>query len=227
MKLLIFDTETTGLPTSRQPASVGPNIWPHIVSISWVILDGDTNIIEKERSYIINPLGWDIPQESIKIHGITKEKAEAEGHSLSKVLGEFLAEQYDVLVAHNMEFDYNVLYNAIRWDLELPFNTLHKPRICTMELSRNICNLKGMFSKPKAPKLKELYEYTFKRLPVETNLHNSLYDAIILAEVIKHCGELRLKMNLSTIQISRVSNNEGKKNDNRFLSIDLRESDRE
>jgi len=43
MRLLIFDTETTGLPKSRQPSSKGPNNWPHIVSISWVILDADTN----------------------------------------------------------------------------------------------------------------------------------------------------------------------------------------
>lgn len=48
MKLLIFDTETTGLPKSRKASTEGPNNWPHIVSISWVILDSDTNKIEKQ-----------------------------------------------------------------------------------------------------------------------------------------------------------------------------------
>lgn len=222
MRLLIFDTETTGLPKSRQSASIEPNIWPHIVSISWVILDSD--LIEKKRSYIIKPLGWEIPDEVVKIHGITTEKANAEGKELSSVIGEFLAESYDVLVAHNLEFDLNVLYNAIKWDLELPFTTIKKKTLCTMELSRDICNLKTTFNRPKAPKLKELYQYAFHRLPEESQLHNSLYDVLILTEIIQHCGELRLKMNLSTIQVKPVLKDVSKKDASRVLSIDLRET---
>lgn len=222
MRLLIFDTETTGLPKSRQPASTGPNIWPHIVSISWVILDND--VIEKQRSYIIKPINWTIPDEVVKIHGITTEKAIAEGKELSLVIGEFLAENYDTLVAHNLEFDLNVLYNAIIWDLELPFSAIKKKSICTMELSKDICKLRGNFASYKPPKLKELYEYTFHRLPAEDRLHNSLYDVLILTEIIQHCGELRLKMNLSTIQVKPVVKDDSKKNDSRFLSIDLRDT---
>jgi DNA polymerase III epsilon subunit-like protein len=196
MKLLIFDTETTGLPKSRQPSSKGPNNWPHIVSISWVILDGDTNTIEKQQSYIVKPLGWTIPEDSIKIHGITQEKAETQGVYLAKIIGEFLAEPYDTLVAHNLEFDFNVLHNAIQWDLELPFSSLYKKMFCTMELSRNICNLKNTFGKPKAPKLSELYEHVFKKSPNKESLHNSIYDVLILTEIIQHSDELRSKMNL-------------------------------
>lgn len=223
MRMLIFDTETTGLPKSRQPASSGPNIWPHIVSISWVILNDDTNVIEKQRTYIIKPINWEIPEVVVKIHGITQQKAETEGYDLSTVLGEFLAETYDMLVAHNLEFDYNVLYNAIRWDLELPFSSLSKKMCCTMELSRSICNMKTSFGKPKAPKLKELYEHVFKRSPVETSLHNSLYDVLILTEVVQHCKELRLKMNLGTIPVENVTRNEANKNESRILSFDPRE----
>ena len=68
MKLLIFDTETTGLPKNRQPAERGPDNWPHIVSISWIVLDTDTNKEVKRRSYIIQPNGWHIPEESVRIH---------------------------------------------------------------------------------------------------------------------------------------------------------------
>jgi DNA polymerase III epsilon subunit-like protein len=196
MKLLIFDTETTGLPKSRQPSTTGPNIWPHIVSISWVILESDTNKIEKERSYIIKPLNWEIPEESVRIHGINQEKAIKHGEDLAKVLGEFLGECFDALVAHNLEFDFNVLHNAIQWDLEIPFKSIHRPMYCTMELSRTICNLRSMFGKPKAPKLSELYEHVFKRSPDKDSLHTSIYDVLILTEIIQNCNELRLKMNL-------------------------------
>lgn len=222
MRLLIFDTETTGLPKSRQPASLEPNIWPHIVSISWVILNND--VIEKQRSYIIKPINWEIPDEVVKIHGINTEKALTEGKELSLVIGEFLAESYDVLVAHNLEFDLNVLYNAIKWDLDLPFSAIKKRMFCTMELSRDICNMKTTFGRNKAPKLKELYQYTFNRLPAEERLHNSLYDVLILTEIIQHCGELRLKMNLSTIQVTQVLNYDSKKDSSRILSIDLRDT---
>jgi DNA polymerase III epsilon subunit-like protein len=140
-------------------------------------------------------------------------------------IGEFLAENYDVLVAHNLEFDLNVLYNAIQWDLELPFSAIKKKFMCTMELSRDICKLKTNFVSYKSPKLKELYEYTFHKTPIEDRLHNSLYDVLILTEVIQHCGELRLKMNLSTIHVRPVVKDDSKKDASRFLSIDLRETD--
>jgi len=218
MKLLIFDTETTGLPRLKIPAIKEPNNWPHIVSISWVILNTDTNKIDKQRSYIIKPLNWLIPEDSIKIHGITQERANTEGHDLAKVIGEFLAESYDVLVAHNLDFDLNVLYNAIQWDLELPFKPLKKQMMCTMELSRDICKLKGNFSSYKSPKLSELYEYTFKKSPEKDSLHNSLYDTLVLTEVIQNCDQLRLKMNLPLIN-SLAIKNDNKENNPRILSF--------
>jgi DNA polymerase III epsilon subunit-like protein len=222
MKLLIFDTETTGLPRIRVPAMMEPNNWPHIVSISWVILNSDTNVIEKQKSYIIKPLNWTIPEDSVKIHGITTERANAEGKQLSSVIGEFLAEPHDLLVAHNLEFDLNVIYNAIRWDLELPFKHMNKPSCCTMELSRDICNLNPIFGKPKSPKLSELYEFVFKKQPNKNSLHNSLYDTLILAEVIQHCQELRSKMNLKHSQLYQQKNVNSKA-DPRILSLNLNE----
>lgn len=221
MKILIFDTETTGLPKTRKLSKEGPNNWPHIVSISWIVLDSNTNHIEKEMSYIVQPRNWLISEESIKIHGITSEIAEKDGVPLAKALGEFLAEKYDMIVAHNMEFDYNVLDNAIRWDLGLVFSEIKKPKICTMELGRNICNLKNLFGRSKVPKLKELYEYTFGSPPDETQLHNSLYDTKILAKIIQSCVPLRVKMNLAQSNISNTIHNARQKDGSKVLSIRL------
>jgi len=221
MKLLIFDTETTGLPKSRKSSKEESNNWPHIVSISWVILNSQTNKIEKERSYIVKPGGWTIPEESVRIHGITTEKANQLGEPLAKVLGEFLAEDYDTLVAHNMEFDYNVLDNAIRWDLEMAFTEIKKPKLCSMELSRDLCNLKNLFGKPKSPKLKELYQRAFGTLPEEDQLHNSLYDVKVLTKVIQEFEPLRIKMNLAVPVQQIVKQNVTSKNDSRILSIRL------
>lgn len=193
MKLLIFDTETTGLPKSRTAAIEKPDNWPHIVSISWIILNN--NKIVKQREYIVKPNNWTIPDDSIKIHGITNEIANTNGYPLSTVMLEFLEEECDIIVAHNIHFDYNVIINAIKWDLGIDFNGLTIPLMCTMQLSKAHCKIPGKFGY-KLPKLKELYEFIFKRKPNETKLHGSLYDTIILAECIQHCDWLQVALGL-------------------------------
>jgi DNA polymerase III epsilon subunit-like protein len=219
MKVLLFDTETTGLPKSNNPSSNGPNNWPHIVSISWVILDVDTNTVLKKKYYVIYPKNWEIPEESVKIHGITTTKAKEDGQDLQVVISEFLGESYDALIAHNMDFDYNVLHNAIEWDLDIQFAGISKPKYCSMKLSRDICKIvKGMSYKN--PKLSELYEFVFKKKPEVASLHNSLYDTMILTDIVQSCDELRRKMNLPTKkQVTVTKQDVRPKNDSGILSI--------
>lgn len=192
MKILLFDVETTGLPKTKKPAIEGPNNWPHIVSISWLILDN--NIIVKKRDYIIKPEGWIIPQDSTRIHGITTEDALEKGFPLLKVMSEFMAEIFDGLVAHNIEFDYNVVMNAIRWDLGIEFKGFSKPLICTMKLSTEKCKLNSYWGGFKYPSLSELYFEVFKRKPDEKKLHGSLYDVMCLSQCIQHCEWLQKKV---------------------------------
>lgn len=197
MKLLIFDTETTGLPKTRTPAANGPNNWPHIVSISWIVLDTVTNTELKIQNHIVRPTDWDIPEDSVKIHGITKEIAMEVGVDLHTVMLEFINEECDGWVAHNLEFDMGVIVNAVLWDLKLQFPGTHHRKFCTMLLGKGICKLPGKFKNSfKAPKLKELYYHAFRRQPEELSLHNSMYDTRILTEIIKHYLPLRQAMGL-------------------------------
>jgi len=203
MKLLIFDTETTGLPKLRESANVSPNNWPHLVSISWVILDSVTNQIEKKENFIVYPEKWVIPEEASNIHGITQEKALKEGEPLESIMMCFLYDQYDILVAHNLEFDLNVLIQTLKWDLNISSfdGTSFPKKCCTMNLSRNICKLpfKNGGKGYKSPKLKELYEFVFKKQPNENLLHSSSYDTEILTEIVQNCNELRVEMGLPVI----------------------------
>jgi DNA polymerase III epsilon subunit-like protein len=204
MRLLIFDTETTGLPKTRESAIKGPNNWPHIVSISWVILDTETNIIMKRRSYIIKPK-WHIPSESIAIHKITNENAMLNGVDLFNVINEFITEPCEAIVAHNIEFDLNVIFNAMLWDLNMGYKILPRA-ICSMMLGKPLCMLPGKFGNYKSPKLKELYYHAFKRMPDETKLHGSMYDVLVLTEVIQHYFPLRQAMGLVASSVTNVSN---------------------
>jgi len=189
MKLLIFDTETTGLPKSREPAYMRDNNWPHMVSIAWTVVDSDMKELRSEY-HIVKPR-WTIPEDSVAIHGITQEKAEAEGKPLSTIIDLFLETEHDKMVAHNMNFDYNVLVHAILWDLCMPTLPQLKPRYCTMEFMRNIMRLPAANNRGyKNPKLSELYEYIMKKKP-EGTLHNAQTDTRLLAEIIKNCSLLQ------------------------------------
>lgn len=199
MKLLIFDTETTGLPKSRQPAYLGANNWPHVVSISWIIMDTNTNQILSRDSYIVKPLAWTIPDESIAIHGITNIHAMTHGYSIVEVMGKFVALEYDAVLAHNLEFDENVVTQAILFDCGVGFYGFQCPKYCSMKITRNMCKLPSRFAGSyKSPKLKELYYYAFKKNPNEQLLHGSAYDTQILYEIVSSFKPLRDVMGLPT-----------------------------
>jgi len=215
MRIIAFDTETTGLPKYRLPAKSMENNWPHIVSISWIILEND--VIVDKQSYIVKPTNWVIPQYSTAIHGITQEQAMREGFSLDYVIDKFMYEPYDVMIAHNLNFDENVLVNAIYWDLNRKqFLEFPHPKRCTMRLSQDICKLPSVFSGYKPPKLSELYKYVFGISPNMENLHGSLYDTEILVKIIQNSQELRYKLGLT--QHSILHNNDHQTNSN-ILSL--------
>jgi DNA polymerase III epsilon subunit-like protein len=192
MKVLYFDTETTGLPKTKEPANKRPDNWPHIVSIAWIV---DDNGVKHEKYFVVKPR-WVITEDSIKVHNITQDIAEKTGNDLEFVINEFLNEKPDVIVAHNMNYDLNVLMNAIIWDCKMSYPIFPK-LICSMTLGTNICKLPVVYSKTKykSPKLKELYEYIFKK-PAPENLHNSLVDVKILVECCEENRVLRYMIGL-------------------------------
>lgn len=207
MKILLFDTETTGLPKTKESAFKRPNNWPHIVSISWIVLE-NMKIIDTQ-SYIIKPK-WIIPEDAIKIHGITNEIALEKGYELEEVMTKFFDCKHDWIVAHNLDYDLNVLRNAMIWDLKKPFPLIGK-QFCTMESSKNI--LKIPFNNGrngyKCPKLSELYEYVMKKKPDESKLHGSLYDTTLLYEIIQNFE--KFKITISLLDNPIIINNESSK----------------
>jgi len=206
--MLLFDTETTGLPRCRDQAYKAPGNWPHIVSIAWIIIDSKLNILKKEY-FIIKPQ-WNIPLESVKIHNITYEKAMKEGSDLKEVLDKFWEDLGDKpLIAHNIEFDSNVLVNAEMWDLKRKFPQLRK-LYCTMELTRNLLKLPGNYGY-KNPKLSELYEFILKKKPLKEQLHNSLKDTEFLYEIIKNSAQIQLMLGLLNVTNNNTNEIQNKK----------------
>jgi len=74
MKVLVFDTETSGLPKAKLISEYTLNLWPHILQFSYVIYDTDLNdIIEINDNIVKVSKDVFIAEDSIKIHGITNE----------------------------------------------------------------------------------------------------------------------------------------------------------
>lgn len=157
---LFFDTETTGLPKDwKKPITDGDN-WPRLVQLAWLAFDHEGNKLAGS-SVIIKPECFVIPTEATKIHGITTERAMAEGVPLASFLGWFgnqLRDAYNV-IGHNIQFDDNIIgAEFCRLKME-PHDTGH--RICTMQGSADHCKIKNHAGGNKWPKLIELHTHLF------------------------------------------------------------------
>lgn len=201
MKVLIFDTETTGLlPRNIIINFESIKTCPHIVQISWVLYDTNKNALLNIGDYIVKmPDDVNIPDEAAKIHKITNEISQERGILFEEVFNEFATDfrSCDLIVGHNLEFDKKMLHVEIlrlannhasvsnKYDIIGAAKILTKmtqmSHYCTMRNSIELCAIKRKFADGteynKFPTLLELHEKLFLCAP--KNLHNSLNDVLI------------------------------------------------
>jgi DNA polymerase III epsilon subunit-like protein len=206
MKVLIFDTETTGLPKSKIISQDTLDKWPHIVQFSFIIFDTTTESFEVTKDFVIKmEEGTIISEESIALHEITNEISREKGVDIQAALHLFFyyLRSVDLLVGHNVSFDINMIYvellriiylkqypeehiSAYKSDLHLLTN--FKNIYCTMQESIDLCaiKVKDKFGREynKFPKLVELHLYLFQTKP--NGLHNSLIDILITLRCFMH-----------------------------------------
>ncbi len=201
MIILVFDTETTGLPETKIINPDTLNLWPNIVQLSYIVYDVSKNVILNVVDSIVK-LADDniISEESTKIHGITNEMSREEGLEIEILITEMFAylKRVDLIVGHNISFDINILMvellrliylkkdkmiqsDLIRYKHYLHFITNAKNVCCTMKLAKDLCQIKAISKLGneylKFPKLIELHEKLFVEKP--KNLHNSLNDIMV------------------------------------------------
>lgn len=172
---LFFDTETTGLPKNWNAPVTDLSNWPRLVQLAFVYYKDGFEVERKD--YIIKPEGFVIPDDVLKVHGITNGIANRDGVLLQTVLSEFanLIMQTDFLVAHNMSFD-QMIVGAEFLRKGLPNYFDKKTTICTKEISTNFCAIPSSsgFKEFKWPKLSELHIKLFGK--DFTNAHNAMVD---------------------------------------------------
>jgi DNA polymerase-3 subunit epsilon len=185
--LLIFDTETSGLlpkyfNSNEENILNSLKFLPYIVQFSCILFDTKTmKILEKLDSIVNIPEDVDLSEDSIKVHGITKEMTKT-GVKIEELLEQFdnLYKKCDMLVAHNLQFDSSILKIEYLRNNKTNLDLTKKKNYCTMQNSVELCNIKSINSLgiyTKFPKLDELHFKLFQEKP--TNLHNSYYDIIV------------------------------------------------
>lgn len=165
---LFFDTETTGFPARWNAPCTDTANWPRLVQIAWVRCDGDGRLLD-QQAHIVRPLGFSIPRDAERVHGISTAQALLEGSALGDVLDAFEAalEPTTVVVAHNIAFDECVVTAEFVREKK-PTSLAGKRKVCTMKGSTDYCRLPGR-NGYKYPSLGELYYCLFERALQETH----------------------------------------------------------
>ena len=187
MRTVIFDTETTGLPKFRRISAMDKkDNWPDLVSICWLVFEDGKQMTNSY--HVIQPMGWTISEEAAAIHGITTEMAKG-GDNMREILSAFREDirTADRIVAHNLDFDKNVILHAFLWRLQEPVVFWpDRADFCTAEMTKNILKLPSKYPRPndlyKIPTLNELYEATFQE-PAPPNDHSAERDVDVLQRI--------------------------------------------
>jgi len=191
MKILVFDTETSGLPPKSGINVLESSKWPYILQLAWILYDTENNlIVDKFNSLIKIDLNIVIDPNSIKVHKITQEKLQKEGIDINIVLDKFniILNLTDVIVGHNLMFDKNMIQvESIRNNNPINFiqNSISISQYCTMLNSINLCKIPfankinnnyNYKSNYKYPKLSELIYFLFREENI--NFHDAFIDVI-------------------------------------------------
>ena len=172
--ILIFDLETIGFPRYKhaKPFQTYHYDNARIIEIGYVIINPSGETLKSVNHFVKYDKVVNI--ENSFIHGITNDMVMEHGVMIDDVLDELTNDltNVDTIVAHNIEFDYNVLlsevyrkYNHFKPLLGLLYS---KDLHCTMQIG------KKYMPSGKYPKLVELHQLLFDKVWVQT--HRALDD---------------------------------------------------
>lgn len=183
MIALFFDTETTGVKSWREPEFV-----PKLVQVGAILQDTDSKRVLAELNLICKQEdGVAIPTGASDVHGITDGLASQFGIDIASIdfLFAEMAQRADVVVAHNIKYDDEV----VRDNMPVSAEVLRgKERFCTMEASlyivqaplteRQLYYFESRGQKPdapyKVPNLTETHQHFYGR-PFE-GAHDAMAD---------------------------------------------------
>ena len=170
MKLMIFDTETTGLLDYK--ADLMEKHQPRVMQLACKLVEEDTGEVIKEMCRIAKPDNWPALEDgAFKAHGISIQRCHDEGVPMKEILEEFheikrLAERR---TGFNVSYDKRMMKREeLIYEMRTEADHLHT--FCIMQISKDICQIPPTNSMMKAgrktfktPNLTEAYTHFFGR----------------------------------------------------------------
>ncbi len=197
-KTMIFDTETSGLIPKETKHLAD---FPHILQLSFVIYNDETQKIEKTYNAYINA-GLPVPEKITELTGITQSMCDG-GKPIVNVLYDFYYASLDCsrFVAHNIKFDIRMIDVSIQRNIDMikqhcvglvfmfDTNISKKEQFCTMYHCIRECNIiceakdknGNTYTYKKFPKLSEAHCHYFGSVP--GGLHNSMVDCLVCLRI--------------------------------------------
>jgi DNA polymerase-3 subunit epsilon len=141
MRALIFDTETTDKWDFK--ASPDAAHQPYIVQLAAVLEDFEAQRNMCHVNVLIATEGWMIQPGAARVHGISEEIANKFGvmHANACHLFRDLVASADVVVAHNIQFDRDVMTRALSIAQVDPIPWSRVNQRCTMRTATAICKV--------------------------------------------------------------------------------------
>ena len=159
MKILVFDTETTGFINKKE---IDLEKQPYLIQFAGIlgeIQDGKYNEITR-KNFFINP-GVSIPYWASQVHhiyDIDVKDAPKMNEQIDEIM-DFL-NLADTIIGHNIEYDEDMIKLELkRHDKSYLYNP--DQILCTMKTTVDFCALQGKWERYKYPKLWELYKKLF------------------------------------------------------------------
>lgn len=197
--LLVFDTETNGIPmlkdfrcvkydyvpnkddladelfteTGQECYDIKPYSRARLLSIGWIILDRKTLKIKNSSYYLVKNSKVRNSISAQIVNKISDQDRETQGITFVEIYERLKTdlEKCGYIVCHGTDFDINVLCNEIK-ESELSFDILK---------NKCICNTKQNLYKQFGQGLSDLVKISGEGSP-----HNALYDAKLCAELFRN-----------------------------------------
>jgi DNA polymerase-3 subunit epsilon len=143
---VVYDFETSGLPLYQGVRSDDPR-QPHIVEAAAVLCEPGGEIVDRV-DVLVRPDDWVFDEDAVAVHGITEQRAAAEGIAEPEAL-ELLQALFDraqTRVAHSEAFDAKIMRIAMKRyqgpEAADAWAGRHT-RICTLAMARRVLSLKA------------------------------------------------------------------------------------
>lgn len=180
MKILVFDTETTGFIDKKE---FNLEKQPKIVQFAWIIgnIDNSGKYTEERRiNVMINPR-IPIPYGASQVHSIYDVDVKDSPY-IEEEIDYFLdaINEVDAIIGHNIEYDEDMMKLELK-RLERSHEYQPKQVICTMKTTVDFCAIRWNGERFKYPKLWELHKKLFNEYFI------GAHDAMVDVEATLRC----------------------------------------